>query len=89
MRPTLQSGDYVLVDPSAFRVDHPSPGMVVAAWHPYRSQVIIKRVLDVVDGQVFLMGDQPDQSTDSRSFGRIAMGKLVGQVKSRITHHKK
>ena len=85
MRPTLCPGDFVLVNPLAFKDQSPALGDVIVVKHPYRSCVIIKRVSEVVDDGVVIVGDQPESSSDSRSFGRISFSAIVGRVTSRIS----
>ena len=85
MRPTLSPGDFVLVDPFAFKNELPVSGEVIVAQHPYRDQVIIKRVSEVVEDGVSLRGDNPDVSSDSRSFGRVRFATIIGRVTSHIS----
>ena len=82
MAPTLNDGDYVLVDP----LERPGVGAVVLARHPYRSGLyLVKRVARVEgDGRLFLSGDQPAESTDSRHFGALAPGHVLGVVVARM-----
>jgi nickel-type superoxide dismutase maturation protease len=86
MRPLLAPGDEVLVDTSAYRDAIPSEGDIVTAQHPYHSDVhLIKRVQSVdPDGACVLHGDNPDESTDSRSFGSVKGHRLIGRVTSRF-----
>lgn len=80
MYPLLTSGDKVIIDPhSAVRV-----GDIVLADHPFKSSVrILKRVTDIsADGRFFLEGDNPTESSDSRSFGTIAASGIRGRVTS-------
>jgi nickel-type superoxide dismutase maturation protease len=82
MRPTLKSGDVVLIDPYAFIAS----GDVVVADHPYKQSIkIIKRV-ESIDrgGRYILRGDNPDGSTDSRTYGTIAKGDIRGKVVCRV-----
>ena len=89
MRPTLSSGDFVFVDPKAFERQPPREGDVVVAKHPYRNQVLIKRVAGVAGDGLYLLGDQLDMSTDSRNFGKLCHSAILGQVKSRISSDKR
>lgn len=84
MLPGLRHGELVFVDPRAYRHAPPRPGDVVVARHPYRAGVVIlKRVLEVApDGSCELRGDNPAESTDSRSFGRVPRARLLGRVVS-------
>jgi nickel-type superoxide dismutase maturation protease len=86
MRPTLGPGDHVLVDPSAYRRRPPRVGEIVLARHPYRRDVeLVKRVETTLpDGNLALTGDNPDESTDSRSLGAVPPGLVRGRVVLRL-----
>jgi nickel-type superoxide dismutase maturation protease len=87
MAPHLHPGDEVLVDPHAYRQKAPRPGDVVLAQHPYRRDLkLVKRVEDVLDvGRYRLRGDNPSESTDSRTFGTIPRSHILGRVTSIFT----
>jgi nickel-type superoxide dismutase maturation protease len=86
MLPAVKPGDHLLVDPAAYTAHPPEPGDIVVAAHPYVSDtVLIKRVHSVHDGRIFLSSDNPDEGTDSRSFGTIQTGSLLGRVVTRIS----
>lgn len=40
----------------------------------------IKRILHIKHGKIFLIGDNPQRSTDSRHFGWISTRSVVGKV---------
>ncbi|HEX6278903.1 MAG TPA: nickel-type superoxide dismutase maturation protease [Pyrinomonadaceae bacterium] len=82
MLPILRPGDKVLVDPKATL----APGDIVLARHPFRSSVRVLKRLDSVgsDGRLFLAGDNPKESEDSRSFGSVSQGDLLGKVVARL-----
>ena len=82
MSPTLRSGDKVLLDPRATL----NVGDVVAASHPFKSKItLIKRLVSIgPDGRIFLGGDHPGESTDSRSFGTIDRDQVIGKVVAKI-----
>lgn len=79
MAPTLLPGDVVLTLPTAGRLVR--PGRVVVLRDPAEaSHLVVKRVHDVRDDEVFLLGDDPAHSTDGRSWGwlpRAAVRRLV------------
>jgi len=82
MRPALRDGDLVVVDPNGRA---PRPGDLVVARPPFQPVDIVKRVATVDRlGRVRVVGDQPDRSTDSRSFGAIPPERVVGRVTGRL-----
>ena len=93
MKPTLQPGDLVLVDPHTYHCSLPQVGDIVVAFHPTQFQPekieqplkIIKRVAanpieNSAPGYYFLASDNPHEGSDSRMFGRIAANHIVGRV---------
>ncbi len=81
MSPCLAAGDEVLVRAQ----DHAEPGQIVVAHHPYKPSFMVKRVEDIDErGYYDLRGDNPSESTDSRSLGMIPKEKLIGVVTSRF-----
>jgi len=81
MEPALKDGDWVLVDPDAFRARRPIAGDLVLAPDPREPErVLIKRVAAVSrDGRLSIMGDAPLASTDSREFGTIDAADVRGR----------
>jgi nickel-type superoxide dismutase maturation protease len=84
MEPRLRRGALVIarpIDPGTrLRV-----GDVVVARRPDRpEQEIIKRIhsIDAV-GTIFLIGDNPRASTDSRNFGAVTREQIVARVRWR------
>ncbi|MBC6420511.1 MAG: nickel-type superoxide dismutase maturation protease [Hormoscilla sp. SP5CHS1] len=84
MLPLLLPSDEVLVNPRAYRSRLPRPGEIVVACHPARPALrLIKRVAAVSgDRYCQLIGDNPAQSTDSRSFGAVSIDHILGRVTS-------
>ncbi len=81
MEPALQDGVYVLVR-KAQRAD---VGSVVLCRHPFKRDVqLIKRVDAATDSGMFLVGDNPETSTDSNSFGVVPWVHLVGVVTAQM-----
>lgn len=76
MLPTLKDGDKVLVKPGS----HFEVGDIVLANHPYKKMRVIKRISEISDGRVSLVGDNPDESTDSRTFGEVSSNDILGRV---------
>lgn len=86
MAPLLEPGDEILADPRAYRRRPPGPGDIVVARHPFRSDLcLVKRVTSVREnGDCFLEGDNPMESTDSHGFGPLPPERIMGRVTSRF-----
>ena len=81
MVPTLLPGQSVLVDPRAFRKRLPGVGELVWLRDPRQlDRMLLKRVLSVEEARVFVLGDNPSSSTDSRGFGAVPMELILGRV---------
>ena len=85
MVPELHDGDEVLVNPRAYLRGTAAVGDVVLVSHPTRAATrIIKRVSAVRTEGLTLLGDNPDESTDSRHFGPVSVARVLGQVIARF-----
>jgi nickel-type superoxide dismutase maturation protease len=81
MRPALEAGDRLLV--VALRLLRLRPGDVVAVVDPRDARrVLVKWVseIDVSNGAVTVLGDAPDASTDSRTFGPVDVRLVLGRA---------
>lgn len=82
MRPTLEPGDWLLVDPHAYRNVPPAVGDLVLVPDPREpARLLVKRVTEVHDGgrELFVAGDTHDASTDSRAFGSVSASDVAGR----------
>ena len=88
MEPTVEPGDYVLVNGWFGRIRN---GDIVVLRHPSKDMFIIKRVSRVENGRYFVVGDNSGLSQDSREFGAVDGGLIVGRVffisRKRAKHH--
>ncbi|ELR96637.1 nickel-type superoxide dismutase maturation protease [Gloeocapsa sp. PCC 73106] len=82
MLPTLQPGDEVLVNYRAYQRSLPQVGDIVVAWHPEKPRLrVIKRLTMIgEDGCCVLLGDNPEESTDSRYWGGVTLSHILAQV---------
>jgi len=85
MLPTLKPGDVLAVRPP--RRDEPHAGQLVVVRRG--DMEIVKRVAETMEGdalgadEIWLTGDNPDASTDSRATGPAARQDVVGVVRAR------
>ena len=78
MEPFLMDGDFALVRMNPKRVRE---GDVVVLEDPRNSKKIIKRVERIREGgDCYVVGDNRQMSTDSRSFGPVPMEQIVGKL---------
>ena len=84
MQPALQDGQTVLVHPTAYHTRLPLVGDIILARHPIQGDIqMVKRVDQVLpDRRVLIRGDNPGESTDSRSFGALRPEHVLGRVVS-------
>lgn len=82
MLPALAPGDLVLINPHADL----EIGDIVLARHPFKQSVkIIKRIAEILPGERYvLLGDNLDESSDSRSFGAIPAKDILGKAEAKI-----
>jgi nickel-type superoxide dismutase maturation protease len=83
MNPTLRDGETVLVDrAAAFEV-----GDIVVARHPVEQHSeIVKRIERITErGHYFLVGDNTEDSNDSRHFGAVTKEYIKGKVVARLS----
>lgn len=84
MYPTLKNGDAVLVDkaPEIIEVND-----IVLAKHPVEQvSEVIKRVQKINErGHYFLVGDNLENSNDSRNFGAVTRDYIKGKVVARLS----
>jgi signal peptidase I len=82
MAPTLGHGDRVIVDRWTYRHRRPRSGEVVLVAGP-RGLAWVKRVAEVRDArgaELWLLGDNPSMSLDSRRIGSVAVETVAGRV---------
>lgn len=81
MLPTLPDGHSVLVNRHAYGSVAPVPGEVVLIAHPYQAGVLtIKRFAFARKDGLFVVGDNRDESADSRAYGLVPRAHLLGRV---------
>ena len=83
MFPTLKNGEKVLVD----RTAEIAVGDIVVARNPVeQTSEIIKRIKRINEhGHYFLVGDNLEDSNDSRHFGAVTREYITGKVVARLS----
>lgn len=90
MAPNLLPGDYVLVDLWHYKKRLADKNDIVVFYHPYKKRVYIKRVAKtssehflnkkLPDKTYAVLGDNANNSEDSRVFGSIKHASLIGKA---------
>lgn len=81
MEPLFSEGDVILVNRMSYLFSHPRVGHVVVAKHPRNpDMLLLKRITKAQDGKYWLEGDNVVESSDSRRFGWVKRGSLLGKV---------
>ena len=85
MSPALLPGESLLVQDDYYKNHLPQVGDVVLLQHPKNPEmVIVKRIHEIQPLGIFVLGDNPSYSTDSRHFGFISVQDLIAKVTSKI-----
>ncbi len=85
MLPTLKPGDQVLVDVKSHLRRPIRASEIVLFKQPSGDLIMVKRVHSVVEDAVHVRGDNVDESSDSRHFGQVPIGNVIGIVCAKIT----
>lgn len=76
MLPVLKNGDGIIVNPDL----KPETGDIILFNHPFIQNLkVVKRILEITsEGNFIVRGDNPQESTDSRSYGAILAKDVLG-----------
>ena len=78
MEPALRAGDWIVVSGLS---GPPRVGEIVLVRDPRdREHLMLKRVAAVADGACTVLGDCPEESTDSRTFGPVRLPDVLGRA---------
>lgn len=82
MEPTFRDGDFLLVDPRAYRRRNPARGEIVLVGDPRApGRWLIKRVREVAPDRHFFLvaGDHPAHAGEAPRIGRVGRHQLIGR----------
>jgi len=79
MEPTLISGDLIIIDKLTYVYRRPAVGDVIAFWMS-NEKVAVKRISEIEDQDIYVMGDNTKVSNDSRSYGPIPREDVIGRA---------
>ena len=78
MEPALRAGDWIVVRELS---RPPRVGEIVLVRDPRDPKnLMLKRVADVADGACTVLGDRPEESTDSRTFGPVPLANVIARA---------
>ena len=85
MVPALNPGDWIAVDMAAYTTRPPRSGDVVLARDPRDPERTLVKRVDHTDlhSNVWLLGENAESSTDSRTFGPVTPDAILGRVRWR------
>ena len=84
MSPTFKEGDIVFYKSYLINKSNLKVGQVVIFRHPIQDIIEIKRIMQIKENCIEVIGDNSKYSTDSKSFGFVQNEKIIGIVTSKI-----
>lgn len=82
MQPSLSADERVVVNRLAYLFSRPRPGDLVVVRDPRRPERLLLKRIEGAAGEDrwLVLGDNPEASTDSRTFGPVGREQIVGKV---------
>ena len=84
MLPSLKEGDLVFFKIYKEGKSKPKSGQIVIFNHPLKNTICIKRITEVNQKNIRVLGDNIEFSEDSNKFGLINNEKIIGIVTSKL-----
>jgi nickel-type superoxide dismutase maturation protease len=80
MEPTFLQGTEVLVSSLPYLFLRPKAGDVIAFKNKADKKIYIKRVAEIRNSAFYVLGDNKQDSRDSKNFGLITKKDIIGKV---------
>ena len=84
MEPLFKAGQTLLVSSLPYFFNEPKVGDVIVIKDPRDGKALLKRITKKEKNKFFIAGDNPQSSTDSRTFGPITNDLIGGKVLYKI-----
>ncbi len=79
MKPTYRPGSIlIIINSKLYQIIQ--KGDVIVLKDPRNNKLILKRINKIEDKKYFVLGDNKNESTDSRVFGYITRKNIIGKV---------
>ena len=88
MMPLLEDGELIYFKKYRKLTSTLKVGQVVIFYHPINNQKQIKRITQVKDNCIEVIGDNKKFSKDSRSYGLVQKEKVIGIFTSKVLNLK-
>jgi nickel-type superoxide dismutase maturation protease len=88
MEPTLLQGTEVLVSTIPYLLSRPKIGDVIAFRNKADKKIYVKRIAEIRNNTFYVLGDNKQDSKDSKSFGWITKKDIIGKVIFYQRYHK-
>ena len=78
MEPTIKNGQKVIISSIPYLFYKPKQNDIIA--FRKNANILIKRINKIENDKYFVLGDNEDDSLDSRKFGLIDRKEIVGKI---------
>lgn len=79
MEPLIKNGEKIIVSSIPYLFESPKINDIVVV-RLKDDLILIKRIIKIVNGKYFLLGDNKKDSMDSRSFGNLSRKQILGKM---------
>lgn len=82
MEPFLKEGTIILVNRLSYLLSKPNIDdvVIIKKFSVKEKDYVVKRITNIKNEKYYVMGDNKEESTDSRDFGWIEKKDIIGKV---------